>query len=112
MGLSNSDLACRYISKNLRKGLTPRLVLSQVLKGAEDIVVVVRAYLTPDGRVKRAWVANRDLLVNDPFKLAAAETAQRAILNEACQPFRLDPRKYAIWRDVTLNFNPSEMFGK
>ena len=96
----------------IRTSIRPCWNLQPGAKGAEDIVVVVRAYLTPDGRVKRAWVANRDLLVNDPFKLAAAETAQRAILNEACQPFRLDPRKYAIWRDVTLNFNPSEMFGK
>jgi len=62
--------------------------------------------------VTRAWVKNRSVLVKDPFKIAAAETAQRAILNQACQPFKLDPKKYNIWKDVTLTFNPSEMFGR
>ena len=55
----------------IRTSIRPCWNLQPGAKGAEDIVVVVRAYLTPDGRVKRAWVANRDLLVNDPFKLAA-----------------------------------------
>ena len=81
-------------------------------KGAQNIVVVVRASLSLEGKVTRAWVTNKGSFLKDSFKLAAAETAQRAVLNQACQPFKLDPKKYDIWRDVTLSFNPSEMFGR
>lgn len=96
----------------IRTAIMPCWNLQPGAKGAQDIVVIIRASLNPDGRVARAWVKNRSILVEDPFKLAAAETAQRAILNQACQPFKLDPTKYDVWKDVTLNFNPSEMFGK
>ena len=58
-------------------------------KGAQDIVVVVRATLSPDGRIRRAWVTNRSAFQNDPFKLAAAETAQRAVLNQPASHLNL-----------------------
>ena len=97
---------------SIRTAIQPCWNIQPGAKGAQDIIVVVRATLSPDGKVRRAWVTNRFAFQNDPFKLAAAETAQRAVLNQACQPFKLDPKKYDVWKDVTLNFNPSEMFGR
>ena len=88
----------------IRTAIQPCWNIQPGAKGAQDIVVVVRATLSPDGRVRRAWVTNRSAFQNEPFKLAAAETAQRAVLNEACQPFKLDPKKYDVWKDVTLSF--------
>ena len=96
----------------IRTAIMPCWNLQPGAKGAQDIVVKIRATLSPDGRVTRAWVMNSAFFHDNPFKLAAAETAQRAILNQACQPFKLDPKKYVIWRDITLSFNPSEMFGR
>ncbi|MEE2746031.1 MAG: hypothetical protein VX617_04015 [Pseudomonadota bacterium] len=96
----------------IRRAIKPCWNIQPGAKGAEDIVVVIGASLSPDGRVTRAWVKNRAFLSQDPFKLSAAETAQRAILNQACQPFKLDPKQYAVWKTVELNFNPSEMFGR
>ncbi len=97
---------------SIRTAIQPCWNIQPGAKGAQDIVVVVRATLSPNGKVRRAWVTNRSAFQNDPFKLTAAETAQRAVLNQACQPFKLDPKKYDVWKDVTLNFNPSEMFGR
>ncbi len=97
---------------SIRTAIQPCWNIQPGAKGAQDIVVVVRATMSPDGKVRRAWVTNRSAFQNDPFKLAAAETAQRAVLNQACQPFKLDPKKYDVWKDVTLKFNPSEMFGR
>ena len=97
---------------SIRTAIQPCWNIQPGAKGAQDIVVVVRATLSPNGKVRRAWVTNRSAFQNDPFKLAAAETAQRAVLNQTCQPFKLDPKKYDVWKEVTLNFNPSEMFGK
>ena len=97
---------------SIRIAIQPCWNIQPGAKGAQDIIVVVRAKLLPDGRVRRAWVTNRSSFQNDPFKLAAAETAQRAVLNQSCQPFKLDPKKYDVWKDVTLSFNPSQMFGR
>ena len=97
---------------SIRTAIRPCWNIQPGAKGAQDIVVVVRATLSPQGKVRQAWVTNRSAFQNDPFKLAAAETAQRAVLNQACQPFKLDPKKYDVWKDVTLNFNPSKMFGR
>ena len=96
----------------IRTAIMPCWNIQPGAKGAQNIVVVVRASLSPEGRVNRAWVTNKGSFLKDSFKLAAAETAQRAVLNQACQPFKLDPKKYGIWRDVTLRFNPSAMFGR
>ena len=96
----------------IRTAIMPCWNLQPGAKGAQNIVVKIRATLSPDGRVTRAWVLNRGFFLNNPFKLASAETAQRAILNQACQPFKLDPKKYAVWREVTLSFNPSKMFAR
>ena len=32
----------------------------------------------------------------------------RAVLNERCQPYKLPPDKYARWRQMTLEFDPSD----
>ena len=47
----------------------------------------------------------------DPFFRSAAESALRAVLNRRCQPFKLPPEKYDIWKLMILSFNPKEMFG-
>ena len=96
----------------IRTAIRPCWNIQPGAKGAQDIVVTIRAIMSPDGKVRQAWVTNRAAFQNDPFKLAAAETAQRAVLNQTCQPFKLNPKKYDVWKDVTLNFNPSKMFGR
>ena len=41
-------------------------------------------------------------------RTAMAESAKRAILS--CQPYTmLNPDKYEQWRDMEINFDPSEM---
>jgi len=100
------------MSNTIRTAIQPCWNFQPGAKGAADTIVTIRATLSPDGTVRQAWVTNRAAFQNDPFKLSAAEAAQRAILNKRCQPFKLDPKKYDVWKDVTLNFNPSEMFGR
>jgi hypothetical protein len=48
-------------------------------------------------------------MFRDSFFRSAAENARRAILR--CSPFTLPPNKYEVWRDLTLRFDPSRMFG-
>jgi hypothetical protein len=51
-------------------------------------------------------------LQSDRFKLAAGESALRAVLNPECQPYKLPVNKYDVWKDLKLTFNPREMLGR
>lgn len=76
---------------------------------AQDIVVEIRVSLARDGGVRRADIVDGTRMQRDAYFRSAAENARRAII--ACSPFSLPPRKYDVWRDITLRFNPREMFG-
>lgn len=75
--------------------------------GADRIIVKIRIKLRRDGTIERApTVMNSS---SSPFFQAAAESAARAI--RQCEPYRLPPKKYSVWRDLILNFDPSNMYG-
>jgi len=78
-------------------------------RDARDLVIEIRVELNPDGSVRRSSVVDVIRMVQDGYFRSAAENAMRAIAK--CSPFRLPPNKYTIWRDLTLRFNPREMFG-
>jgi outer membrane biosynthesis protein TonB len=74
--------------------------------GAEQIVVKLRMKLNEDGTlVGYPTVANSG---SSPFFQAAADSAVRAVYQ--CQPYTLPSDKYALWRDMILNFDPSDMY--
>ncbi len=74
--------------------------------GAGHIVVKLRMKLNKDGTlVGYPTVENSD---PSPFFRAAADAAVRAVYQ--CQPYTLPPEKYSLWRDMILNFDPSEMY--
>jgi hypothetical protein len=74
--------------------------------GADQIVVKLRLKLNEDGTlVGYPSVANSG---SSPFFQAAADSAVRAVYQ--CQPYELPKAKYALWRDMILNFDPSDMY--
>ena len=75
--------------------------------GADSMVVKIRLKLNEDGTlVGYPTVANHG---TSPFFRAAADAAVRAVFQ--CQPYMLPSEKYALWRDIILNFDPSRMYG-
>lgn len=79
-------------------------------RDARDLIVTIRATVAPDGRVTSARIDDMSRM-GDPFYRAAAESAQRAVLNPRCQPLKLPPHKYDQWKDLRLDFNPKDMIG-
>lgn len=74
--------------------------------GADKIVIKLRLRLNEDGTlVGYPTIANSD---PSPFFQAAADSAVRAVYQ--CQPYDLPSEKYALWRDMILNFDPSDMY--
>jgi hypothetical protein len=75
--------------------------------GADAIVVKLRLQLNEDGSlIGYPTVANSGF---SPFFQAAADSAVRAVYQ--CQPYELPAEKYAVWRDMILNFDPRQMYG-
>jgi len=74
--------------------------------GADAIVVKIRLKLNKDGTLEGyPTVADQG---SSPFFQAAADSAVRAVYQ--CQPYALPAEKYALWRDMILNFDPSQMY--
>lgn len=101
--ISEIDLVRRQIQRcwNLPAGA----------KDAHTMLISIRASMNPDGTVRTARILDSARMGADPFYRTMAESALRAVLNPACQPFKLPPEKFARWKDLKLNFDPKEMFG-
>jgi len=75
---------------------------------AGKLQVVIRVQFRRDGTV----AATPETVAGPPSALgpAMADSAKRAILS--CQPFTmLNPDHYDQWRDMEINFDPTEMLG-
>ncbi len=79
-------------------------------RGADNMMVEIRAWLNPDGRVRKAKIIDTDRVSSDRFYRSMAESARRAVLDRRCQPLRLPLEKYDAWRIMVLNFDPRGMF--
>lgn len=95
-----------------------RQVISQVApcwnvnpgaKNAENLAVVIRMAMNPDGTVQSAVIDDQARYFREPYFQSAADAAKRAVLNPRCNPIKLPPDRYDIWRTITINFDPKEL---
>ena len=77
---------------------------------AADLRVTMMIWLNRDGSLSRAPQVKGSNFVLSPYQQAAQEAALRAV--RRCAPYRLPVEKYASWREIELNFDPSQMFGR
>jgi outer membrane biosynthesis protein TonB len=78
-------------------------------RDAKDLVVEIRVVVYPDGTVRQATIVDQARLGSDPFFRAAAESARRAFFNPLCRPLHLPAEKYAIWKDLVVDFSPKDI---
>jgi hypothetical protein len=74
--------------------------------GIEDMVVRLRIQVHPDRTVLSVAIDDQDRLARDPTFRAVAESARRAV--DRCSPLNLPVDKYAVWRDIVMNFYPED----
>ena len=80
---------------------------------ARDLIVDYDLALNQDGTVGRLQMTpgTAAQAAGNGYTRAAAEAASRAIYQ--CQPYRLPPDRYSLWRDVNpLRFDPRQMMGQ
>ncbi len=80
-------------------------------RSAENLVVGIRVWVNPDGKVAKAEILDRARMGVDRFFRSAAESAMRAVLNPRCSPLRFPPQKYDLFKVMILSFNPKEATG-
>jgi len=78
-------------------------------RDAKDLVVEIRVAVDPDGTVRQAMIVDQGRLGGDPSFRAAAESARRAFFNPQCRPLHLPAEKYAIWKDLVVDFSPKDI---
>ena len=93
----------------IKRQLEPCWNLPTGAKDAADMVIEIKVFVNPDGKVRRADVIDNGRVNSDPFFRAAAESAYRAVNNPRCNHLKLPPDKYDVWKDLTLTFNPRDM---
>ena len=75
----------------------------------EDLLVRIKLKLKKDGTIMKSEILDHQRM-NRPsqkFYKVLAESALRAV--RLCQPLKVPPTGYDKWKDLQLNFNPTEM---
>ena len=75
----------------------------------DNLLVRIKLQLKKDGTVMKSEILDHERM-NKPgqkFYKILAESALRAVI--ICQPLKVPPTGYEWWKDLQLNFNPTEM---
>ena len=75
----------------------------------DDLLVRIKLELKQDGTISKSEILDHERM-NRPgqkFYKILAESALRAV--RVCQPLRVPQTGYEKWKDIQLNFNPTEM---
>ena len=75
----------------------------------EDLLVRIKLILKKDGTIMKSEILDHQRM-NRPgqkFYKVLAESALRAV--RLCQPLKVPPTGYDKWKELQLNFNPTEM---
>ena len=75
----------------------------------EDLLVRIKLNLKKDGTISKSEILDHQRM-NRPgqkFYKVLAESALRAV--RLCQPLKVPPTGYDKWKEIQLNFNPTEM---
>lgn len=77
-------------------------------RDAENLRPEFRVMMNRDGTVRSTQLLNPERL-KDPYFQAAADSANRALLNPRCQPLKLPPQKFDQWQTFTITFDPKDI---
>ena len=75
----------------------------------ENLLVRIKLNLKKDGTIMKSEILDHERM-NKPdqkFYKVLVESALRAV--RLCQPLKVPPTGYEKWKDIQLNFNPTEM---
>lgn len=92
----------------IRSQFIPCWTIPAGAKGLSSLVIKVNLKLDNEGNVVSSKIINKYNLKN-PSHRTLAESVIRAIKHPSCKKIRVPSKKYDIWKNITLNFDPSEI---
>ena len=81
--------------------------------GAKDVdktTVDLSITINQDRTLQSVQIVDQSRYNSDSFYRVLADSALRAVRSSNCSPFDLPPDKYEAWKDITVTFDPSQMF--
>ncbi len=94
----------------IRRQIARCWIVPNGARDVQDLIVDVEMKIAKDGTVTEAKVTDRARMARDQRFRAAADSAQRAVLDPRCNPLPLNPEKYEEWKDLEMSFNPKDMY--
>ena len=76
-------------------------------KNLKDLFVSIKIKLDKEGNVIFSKLIN-DNRLNDSFFKQILESALRAVNHPECKRLKVPEKKYATWKEIILNFDPSQ----
>ncbi|MAZ46732.1 MAG: hypothetical protein CMM98_04070 [Rickettsiales bacterium] len=76
-------------------------------KDLKSLVVSIRIKLNEDGEVVKTKLLTDSKLSNS-FYRAASESAMRAVNHPECKKLQVPKKKYETWKEIILDFDPSQ----
>ncbi|MBU6236028.1 MAG: energy transducer TonB [Alphaproteobacteria bacterium] len=77
---------------------------------ADNLAVDIEVVVTAAKTVQDARVVDQLRYNSDTFFRAAADSALRALRSPDCSPLNLPDNKYDQWKNMTIRFDPKDMF--
>lgn len=112
-GIGNMDAATMDIQAAMRRQMMECWNIPAGAPNAEELIVFVKIRLTPDGNLAGAPELSgetRAAMTSNPYMRTAAESVLRAL--SICEPYRLPQDRYALWREMDMEFNPRKPLGQ
>ncbi len=108
-----TSLMARQATAELEDAIRQRVekcwIVPAGAKASDKQVIPIRLWLNTDGTLLRQPQLMDKSGMSDNFYRAAAESALRAV--RMCAPYELPKDRYNLWREITLNFDPSDFMG-
>lgn len=112
-GIGNMDAATMDIQAAMRQQMYECWNIPAGAPNAEELIVFVRIRLTPDGHLAGAPELSsetRAAMSSNPYMRTAAESVLRAL--SICEPYQLPRDRYALWRELDMEFDPHKPLGQ
>ena len=74
----------------------------------EDLLVRIKLQLKKDGTIMKSEILDHQRM-NRPGEILQSFGRKRITAVRLCQPLKVPPTGYDKWKELQLNFNPTEM---
>lgn len=92
----------------IRRQFIPCWTIPSGIKDLNKFTIIVKLKLDNDGNVTMSRLVKTKNVKNTSYKILS-ESVMRAINHPACKKIKVPQKKYEIWKNITLNFDLTQL---